>query len=586
MQLSRLLTISLLFLSLSLLSNEKTYAQVPVDTTGKILEIIKAARYHGQKIEGVGDFISLAGDVRIKQGKTLFFCDSAVLNQTANVIEAFGNIHINDADSVHTYSQYLKYRGFDKIAVLKNKVRLTDGRATLTTSELEYNTLSHMGTYLKGGKVVNNKTVLTSKEGYYYGETRDIYFKKKVVLIDPEYKVTTDTLLYNTYTEIARFVVPTKITTDQRTVTTSEGYYDLRNKKAFFGKRPVVSDKDYTITADEMAFDDSSHFSEARGSVVYKTKDTANAMAILSNNMKSNTLTGAVLATQKPLMIIKQNQDSIYISADTLYTAKLTDLRKTRYVPDILTLTTIKDTLKKDTLIKDTAVINTTLKPSVAKTVLVKDTTTKVSTGRAKAAKVPAKKAAADSNSNRFIEAYYNVKIFSDSLQAVGDSMFYSLQDSAFRLFKNPVVWAQDNQITGDTIYLFTANKKPKRFYVFENAIAINKVETDFYNQVKGTVINGYFENGNINYFNAKGNAENIYYAADEAGGYIGVNRATSDVIDVYFENRKPHKVVLRNNLQGTISPMRQVNHTDLRLRGFKWQEDRRPKTRFDLIAD
>ena len=62
-------------------------------------------------------------------------------------------------------------------------------------------------------------------------------------------------------------------------------------------------------------------------------------------------------------------------------------------------------------------------------------------------------------------------------MQAVGDSMFYSFRDSTFRLFKNPIVWAQENQIIGDTIYLYTENKKPKRFYVFENALAINKAE-------------------------------------------------------------------------------------------------------------
>src|SRR5207237_4837931 len=103
-----------------------------------------------------------------------------------------------------------------------------------------------------------------------------------------------------------------------------------------------------------------------------------------------------------------------------------------------------------------------------------------------------------DSNSNRYFEAYYNVKIFSDSMQAVGDSMFYSFRDSAFRLFKNPVVWAQENQITGDTIYLYTQQQKPRRFYVFENAIAVNKVSKDLFNQVKGTTINGIFANGNI----------------------------------------------------------------------------------------
>jgi lipopolysaccharide export system protein LptA len=516
------------------------YCQVAVtDTTGKKLEILDAKRYNFQKI-GETDFVSLAGHVRIKQGKTLFYCDSAVLDQAANTIEAFGNIHINDEDSVHTYAQYLKYLGKEKRAILKNKVKLTDNRAVLTTNELEYNTLTKIGTYVKGGKVVDGKTVLTSTEGYYYGETRDMTFKKKVFLNDPEYKVTTDTLFYNTYTQIARFTVPTKIVTGKRVIKTSEGYYDMANKKAVLGKRPTVEDVDYTLTADDMAFDEASDYGEAQGNVVYKSKDTANGLAMVANNIKTNRRTGAVLATQKPVMIIKQNKDTIYVAADTLFSGKLTELTKTRTVPNITDTTLIKP--------------NKTTNP-------------------------------ADSNKNRYFEAYFHVKIFSDSLQAVGDSLFYSFQDSVFRLYKNPIVWAQQNQIVGDTIYLYTQNKKPKRFYVFENALAINKVEKNLYNQVKGTTINGYFENGNINFFKAKGNAENIYFAADDNGGFIGANRSTSDVIDVYFADRKPNKVVLRNNLEGKITPMKQINYEEYKVRGFKWLEDKRPKTKYELLG-
>ena len=527
------------------LKASSSFSQSPQPTTdstqGKKLEIIVADRYNFQKIENVGDFVSLAGNVKIRQEQTLFYCDSAVLNQALNTIEAFGNIHINDADSIHTYSQYLKYLGKEKTAYLKNKVKLTDGKMVLTTDELEYNTATHIGSYLKGGKVVNGTTILTSTEGYYYGDTRDIYFKKKVFLNDPQYKITTDTLLYNSYTQLARFTVPTKIVTDKRVVNTSDGYYDMKSKKAVFGKRPVVDDKDYTLTADDMAFDDATGFGEAQGSVKYKSKDTVNPFILLANNIKSNNKTGGILATQKPLMIIKQDKDSIFVAADTLYSGKLTELEKFRTVPDI----------------SDT--IYSPRKPEPAKP---------------------------DSNSNRFFEGYYHVKIFSDSMQAIGDSMFYSFKDSAFRLFKNPVVWAQENQIVGDTIYMYTENKKPKRFHAFENAIAINKVDKDLYNQIKGNAINGLFKNGEIDFFRAKGSAENIYYTADEAGGLIGVNRSTSDVIDVTFRNRKPYKVVFRNNLNGTLSPIRQVNTKELKVRGFDWADTKRPKSKFALMAN
>ncbi|MEB3067452.1 OstA-like protein, partial [Parvimonas micra] len=86
--------------------------------------------------------------------------------------------------------------------------------------------------------VVNEKTTLTSTEGYYYGDTRDIIFKRKVRLVNPDYKIDTDTLQYNTDTEITTFTSPTTIRNDKKLVIkTRSGYYDLKNKRAELYKR-------------------------------------------------------------------------------------------------------------------------------------------------------------------------------------------------------------------------------------------------------------------------------------------------------------------------------------------------------------
>lgn len=393
--------------------------------------------------------------------------------------------------------------------------------------------------------MLSDKTVLTSQEGYYYGETKDVYFKKQVLLVNPDYTVTTDTLLFNTYTNVATFIVPSLIkSSDSRKILTSDGYYDMKNKKAYFGKRPHIEDSTTILDADQVASDDSTRQSEASGNVVYK--DTAQGVTILSNNLKSNGNQASYLATQRPVMIIKQDKDSIYMAADTFFSARLSNLRKYRNVPVILdSLTTIDSGVIEDS--------------SIAKQ---------------------------DSAKDRFVEAYFNVKIYSDSLQAVGDSLFYSLEDSAFRLFKNPAVWSRESQITGDTIYLFTQEKKAKRLYVFENALSIQKVGPDYYNQVKGRTINGYFTGGELEHVRAKGNSESIYYGQDDSSKFIGVNRATADMIDMYFANREAQRVVFRSNLSGTSYPMRQMNSADMRLRGFEWLDDRRPKTKYDLFGN
>ena len=104
--------------------------------------------------------------------------------------------------------------------------------------------------------------------------------------------------------------------------------------------------------------------------------------------------------------------------------------------------------------------------------------------------------------------------------------------------------------------------------------------------QKRDRTINGFFTDGNIDYLRAKGNAESVYYAQDEVGKFIGVNKSSADIIDMYFDKKKPERVVFRSSLTGTMHPMRQVNHEDLRLRGFKWLDELRPKTKYALFGD
>ncbi|BDQ11374.1 OstA-like protein [Sediminibacterium sp. TEGAF015] len=540
----------ILLTSITCLCGNLLAQRLPSDSLapdGKKIDILSALKYNYQKLDSLNEFVSLVGNVIVKQDKVIFYADSAVLNRQLNILEAFGNVHINDADSIHTYAQYLKYLGKEKKAYLQKKVRLTDGEGTLTTDELEYDATVKIGTYLKGGKLVNKKSTLTSTEGYYYGDTKDVIFKKKVIMNDPDNKINSDTLQYNTSTEIATFTSPTVVYNikDKRTIKTREGFYDMKNKKAELYKRSVIEDSSAIFTADDMAFDDSTGLGEFRGNAVYKSKDTAQGFDMIANNIRTNKKTNSMVATQKPLLLIKQGADTIYITADTLYSAKLTDLTKKRIVPQV------RESSWYDSV-------------SVKNKLIPKDQ---------------------EDSSDKFFEAYYNVKIFSDSLQATGDSLFYSLKDSVFRLFKKPVVWAQNNQITGDTIYLFIKNKKPERLYVFENSMAINKVDSvDYYNQLKGTTINANFVDGKIQDMRAKGNAENVYYAQDEEKNFIGVNKSTADIIDVFFEESKPQKVVFLRNLEGTTYPMRNTNHEDLKIRGFRWLENLRPKSKFDLL--
>lgn len=511
----------------------------PATDTVQIVDILHADRLGFSKRDTANIIQFAAGKVQAKQGTTLFFSDSAVMNEKQRIFEAFGNVHINDNDSTHTYSQYLRYYFDKKFAILQKNVRLTDGKSVLTTQELEYDLNQKVGVYKKGGKVVNGESVLTSTEGTYYDDLKDVFFRKNVVLTDPKYKLYADSLLYNTETEIATFIGPTTIIDSSgREIVTSDGFYDTRNRIANFLGRPVIRDpKNRTyVTGNDLFTDDNTGISTVRGNGVYI--DSAQGVSMIANYMVHNRNDNTLLATMSPLMIIKQDDDSIYVTADTLFSGPL-----------------------KDSIAADSALAKDTLK---GVNVVKNDKDSVI----------------------RFFQGYHNVRIFSDSLQAVSDSLYWSGRDSIFRLFRDPIVWASKNQITGDTIFLFTKNKKADRLYVFENGMVVSQSDSGLYNQIRGNTINGYFKDGAMDFMKAKGNAESIYYLKDEDSAYIGVHRSTADVIDLFFKDKELNRVVYRNEVQATTIPFRQINFAEMRLRNFKWLEGRRPKSKYELFGN
>src|SRR5688572_20342266 len=200
----------------------------PASDTMVDVEILPGVRkMEFRRINDSTQLTILAGTVKLKQGNSYFNCDSCVINNNTQTFEAWGNVHVNDSDTAHIYSSHLRYLIQKKIAYLDGGVRLTDGKGTLTTPDLVYDMTTDIGTYLNGGRVVNKKSVLTSREGYYYAGLRDVYFKKNVELKDPAYYIKTDSLLYNTETQTARFIAYTFIRDSSgRTIETKEGYYN------------------------------------------------------------------------------------------------------------------------------------------------------------------------------------------------------------------------------------------------------------------------------------------------------------------------------------------------------------------------
>jgi hypothetical protein len=535
-------------------STVSLYAQVtpppsPADTSVKVIQWINSDLTRNQKVNDSVEYFIMVGNVILQHETTIFKCDSAVLNQKTRILEAFGNIHINESDSINIYSQYLKYYGSTRLAELRKKVKLTDGKIELLTENFNYNLAENVGDYFKGGKVINQQSVLTSVEGTYYGDLKDVFFKKEVKLVDPQYKLNTDSLLYNTETEIATFVTRTTIIdSTQKQIVTNDGYYDVKNRKAKFGKNPVITDpvKRTMATADDIITDDSTGLSKLWGNAIFA--DSAQGQVLGGNYIEVNSKNNNLFAEKDPYLIIKQENDSLYLRADQFKSGKVTDL--------IIQLRTAAYT--DTSLGLDSAGVEAMYPLPVLE---------------------PGKDSA-----DRYFIGYRNVKVYSDSLQAVADSIYYSNVDSVLRLYIDPVAWNPENQMSGDTMYVFTKNQQPDEIMVFENAFAINKYGNELYNQLKGRRINAFFLEGNINLIRSRGSAESIYYIPDNDSALIGVNKLEGSIIELRFINKELNQVAAIDAPNGKMVPIQQAGDSDKQLPDFKWREADRPKSKYDIL--
>ena len=65
---------------------------------------------------------------------------------------------------------------------------------------------------------------------------------------------------------------------------------------------------------------------------------------------------------------------------------------------------------------------------------------------------------------------------------------------------------------------------------------------------------------------------------------YIGMNRSSGDVIDVYFVNKELNKVKFINDVNGVLYPIKDIPPDKKELNGFKWLDKRRPKNKLELF--
>jgi len=405
---------------------------------------------------------------------------------------------------------------------------------------------------------------------FYDGTEEKALITGKVELIDKETHLFTSSVDYDVANKIASYTDSGRITNAKNTLTSIIGIYYADQKMFHFKDSVKIVNPDYIMTGDTMDYNtetETAFFtgpSEIKGDSIYiycekGWYDTKNDVSRMWKN--------AVINNKQ--QIIKG--DSVFYEAKTGFGQAFRNISIADTSNDVLVKGDFAWYYKKPEkfMVTDRAMFIQISKDDSL--FLHADTISAVTVGDTAG------------KSFRLMRAFYGCRIFSNDLQSKCDSLSYSFQDSVIRLYYAPVIWSEENQLTSDSVAIFTKNRQADRMELYNSAFITSLVDSVRFNQIKGRSLKGYFRNNKLYKINIEGNGEAIYFLEDK-DELIGVNHAKSSSIEIYVDKGKITDIYEYQNPDGKLDPPLSNLPETLKLPGFNWFDIIRPKKVSDIF--
>lgn len=303
---------------LTLCQSILVFAQVQViDTTKQKVEV--QSGYLDIKPELPDAFVytkDAAGQVYIVHEGIEMWCDQAYVYRKDNFVKAYGAVKITQGDTIKMNSSYAEYNGNTQFAFASGNVVMNNPQTTLKTDTLYFNRIKQQAYYRSGGTVIDTASTLTSREGRYYAENKKYHFLYNVKIVNPKYTVNSEQLDFFTETGHAYLYGESTIVSETSTVYCERGFYDTRNDVGYFVKNSKVDYETRTLYGDSIYFDRNTSFASATNNI--KVLDTANQSIIRGHYAEVYREKDSVFITKRAVAVSLQEQDSVYVHADTL----------------------------------------------------------------------------------------------------------------------------------------------------------------------------------------------------------------------------------------------------------------------------
>ena len=244
------------------------------------------------------------------------WCDQALVYFKENFVKAFGKVLVKQGDTIEMRSNYGEYNGNTSMAFAAGAVNLKEPSSSLESDTLYFDRIKQEAYYRSGGLVRDTSSVLTSRRGRLFTETKKYEFSGQVVIENPEYTVRSPRLDFYSESGLAYLYGTSTIESPSSTIYCDRGYYNTRSNKGHFIKNSRVDYNQRILYGDSIYFDRAQGFASATNNI--KLIDSANQMVVRGHHAEVFKQKDSVYITNRAVAVSVQEQDSVYIHADTL----------------------------------------------------------------------------------------------------------------------------------------------------------------------------------------------------------------------------------------------------------------------------
>ncbi len=588
----------------------------------------------------------IEGPARFLHNNTYLLCDTAIWDVNTNIIDAIGNVQIIQ-DGTCLVGESLRYIVESNLAQFRgSKVTLMDkDNNMLCTHNLDYNTKDSVATFFGGGSLRSKDgEIIESLDGTYDSKINLFVFYNSVELFSDSLFAKSTRMEYDSNKNVAYFGPSTIGWKGDNMLQANGGEYAREREIVTFEKNAYLFSKEQEVWGDKIVYNRRSGDAQLYGNI--QITDTVQSVLMFADKATYQREPLEIILTQRPAIAMYSeqngNRDTIYASAsDSIryYTKPFAELDSAAIAAakarkGVMIIDPMKEIekLRQEKLKEarsgrkegreENAGNSSTRSsgrssgrsssqaniyagqrapelpsplpdeqespieqqqdsiPSAGKESMQQVDSTAILAERELDAQIMRH----DTCTVTFVEAWHNIKLYGKDYQGVCDSLIYTGIDSIARLYIEPVLWSDaKNQFLSDSIFIQIRNDSLYKADFINNAFIITQEDTVHYNQIKSTEMMAYFKKNDIWRFDALGGASLIFYM-EEDSTYTMINQKECKILSALIKERKIERIRYYDQLKSDLLPIYDLPINKQRLRGFKWLEERRPKSREEVM--